>query len=79
MDCDDDGPFYNEPKRCNCGASFVFHHSVNETNGIIENDPTTKPYLFEIATPAEFHKCLCGNMHVIKETTYKIPDMEGKQ
>jgi hypothetical protein len=63
----------SEASRCNCGASFVFHHSVNETNGIIEDDPSTKSYPYEVDVPAEFHTCVCGNKHIVKEVQYKIP------
>lgn len=74
MEYDENGPFTNEPKKCSCGAPFVFHHGVNETNGQIEGCPETFSYPFEVATPDEYSTCeCCGMKRLVKEVTYKIP------
>lgn len=72
-DCWDIPPYEGEENpdeiiSCNCSARFVFHHSVDTTND------EGNPYPFEVDTPAEYHTCACGNVHVVKEITYKIPE-----
>ena len=64
----------DEVINCNCGAPLVFHHSVNTTNGEEEGCPDTLPYPFEINTPAVTCTCSCGDVHVVGEVTYKIPE-----
>jgi hypothetical protein len=63
----------DEDMKCNCGAPFVFCHSVNQTNGVIAGDSSTVGYHFRIDTPAKFEICNLGHRHVIEEIRYKIP------
>ncbi len=61
-------------RKCSCGAPFVFRHSVDETNGIIPNDPGTQGYPFEVDVPPVMCVCdKCGKSHVIEEVRFKIP------
>ncbi len=72
-DCDENGPFQKPPSKCNCGADFVVRHSVDQTNGDILDDPSTMPMSLEVATPAVIHTCSCGNVHIVEEIRYKVP------
>ena len=59
-----------EPKlaeHCSCGAAFVWHYEVDETN--CEGEPAE----LIINQPAESLLCDLGHQHVIKEVTYRIP------
>lgn len=55
-----------EDDKCNCGKKFVWENTVDQTNG--ENDGLVN---LEIISQ-ESCDC-CGH---VKETVYKIPDLE---
>ncbi len=50
---------------------------VDETNGIIEDEPHTQRKNFEVDTPEEWIVCDMGHKHITKEITYKIPERKG--
>ena len=58
---------------CHCGATTVFTRHVDETNGIVIDDPSTLPYPFEVEKEAEFVVCNLGHKHCTAERIYKIP------
>ena len=62
---------------CHCGAAFVFRHDVDETNGLVLDDPRTKPYPFEVAVEPEFIVCSLGYKHYTTERVYKIPEVKN--
>lgn len=71
-----------DPPLCSfCGADFVFRHAVDQTNGTIDDDPSTLQYPFEVATAAVTEVCNLGRVHVISEATFKIPEspVEGSR
>ena len=74
FDCWNDNGSLDELGKCDCGASFVYRNMVDETNGIIEDEPKTMSREFEIQTPEELLNCNLGHTHVIREVTYKIPE-----
>ena len=60
-----------------CGAGLAWENHVDLTNGSFDMDGKTRIDGFvelEVDKPAEMCKCdKCGNEHIIKEATYKIP------
>lgn len=38
IDCWDE-----EPEKCRCGAKIAYRHSIDHTNGVVEDDPSTMP------------------------------------
>ena len=58
---------------CSCGAPYVYRHSVNMTNGIVEDDPSTLRYAFEVDKEAQYITCNLGHKHCVVEETFKIP------
>lgn len=53
-----------------CGAQFVFHHQVDQTND--EGTPMT----FEVQEPAVYETCDKGHLHLVSAAKYKIPSKE---
>lgn len=67
---------WNPLTSCSCGEPFVFRHSVNETNGPEEDNPSTLPYPFEVDVPEKTEICSLGYVHETEEVRYKIPSRE---
>lgn len=68
--------FYHGLERCQCGADIVFTNEVDQTNGCYENSEKPGTCVcgkieFDIKEPQQTHTCSCGNVHVVKEATYK--------
>lgn len=59
-----------EPETCSCGARFVWHRHVDETNGY---DEETDPPLEPLVAP-QMKTCDLGVEHVIVEGTFKKPE-----
>ncbi len=65
---------------CRCHSSFIFRHSVDQTNGI-EYQENGEPYPDTISYPFEengfedvWHKDHYGNKYAVKVILYKIPE-----
>jgi hypothetical protein len=71
--------------KCHCGAKIVWYNVVDTTNGSFEVDDSGKEvkridgYIeLEEKEPAVHCQCSgCGNTHVSKEATYKVPEVGG--
>lgn len=66
----------DSPTTCcvnNCGASFVWQCSVDETNC----EPRPAGEVHEILIPAESSLCNLGHFHVVRAARYQIPTTFG--
>lgn len=63
---------------CSCGAPFVWHADIDQTNGCDDQCDKTKfqwchEGLFEVREVALYQKCDLGHTHTIREETYHPP------
>ena len=67
-DCWDD-----DPKKCqHCGAPITHYHGVDQTNGVVQGDPQTKPApKCKIGADDQWHKDHHGNKFAIAIPRYK--------
>lgn len=59
-----------------CNEVYVYRHGVNETNWIIEDDPSTMRRSFMVNVPECRETCNLGHQHIVVEARYKIPEKE---
>jgi hypothetical protein len=66
-----------------CGKGQAWWNLVDVTNGSFDDETGERVdgYIeLEEKTPAEYCTCsTCGNRHVVKKATYKIPEMCGRR
>jgi hypothetical protein len=67
---------YDEDWKCKtCGAKAVWRNEVDLTNGSFYKGERIDGFVhLEEKTSAEYKICNMGHKHLIKETTYKIPE-----
>ena len=57
-----------------CKEVWVYRNMVDETNGIIEDEPGTMRRKFEVEEYSTSVMCNYGCLHTVKEARYKIPE-----
>jgi len=74
FDVYDPNPTENPKWKCpTCDAGLAWWSLVDETNS-----PSVGLINLEIETPAKYCECpKCGNTHIVKRETYKIPTEGG--
>lgn len=75
-------PLYCGPHwKCDCGAEAIWWNQVDTTNGSFEYEGEEEIRIdgyvdLEDDQEAEWHECSCGNRHVVKDATFKVPSSD---
>lgn len=70
VDCWDD-----DPAICRCGAPMTHRHSIDHTNGVVDDDPSTKPAPKEqIGVDDDWRTDHHGNRYALPVPRYRPGD-----
>lgn len=70
---------------CHCGKPIVWWNGVDTTNGSFDIDEHGNETELRIdgyvelkeKSPVKTHRCVCGDVHIVAEATYHIPEDAG--
>ena len=66
--------YVDRPACPRCGEPAAWEHTVDQTNGQIEDAPETQPYPLETAgAEDEWHRDHYGNEYAVLVPLYRIP------